>query len=78
MSKFYCESCDFSCRKKHYFQNHIDKCNYLIRNEHNKLLTLEKDKYINIGQGNNNIAHDFHELIFHIIFRFSKLPIDHV
>ena len=78
MSKFYCDACDFHCRKKHYFQNHINKCNYSIKKEHNKLFTLKKDQYITIGQGNNNIAHDFHELIFHIIFHFQKLSIDHI
>ena len=70
MSKFYCESCDFSCRKNYYFQNHIDKCNYSIKKEFNKLYVLKKDDYITIGQGNNNIAHDFHDLIFHVIHNF--------
>ena len=76
MSKFYCDSCDFRCRKKYYYENHINNCNYSIKKKHNKLLKLEKDMVIKIGQGNNNIAHDFHELIFHIVFHLTKISPD--
>ena len=74
---YHCTTCNFTCRKKHYYHNHIEKCNYCIKPTFYLLnperLKDHQENIINIGQGVNNISHDFHELIFHILFYFVDM-----
>ena len=70
--RYNCPYCDFYCEKLDHFENHSNQCIYHIEN--NILNTITEPTIIDLGYGSQNIAHDFHELIFHILLHFIHRP----